>query len=179
MQSNLSFRLMSLEYRLRDRLRPPLKILQGAGVLARMTVVDFGCGPGGFSMAAAGLVGPRGLVYAVDIHPLAVESVRRRAEQLRCSNVRPILADSLEAIPEGTADMSLLYDVLHHLPDPERILAEHHRVLKPSGVLSVRDHRLEEAALLALAAGDGRFRPIRRNRWTFEFEKRETREGSN
>ena len=45
LQSNLSFRLMSLEFRLRDRLRPPVRILGAAGVQTGMTVVDFGCGP--------------------------------------------------------------------------------------------------------------------------------------
>lgn len=57
-QSNFSFRLMSAEFRIRDWLHPPIKILQEAGVHRGMTVLDFGCGPGGFSLAAAQLVGP-------------------------------------------------------------------------------------------------------------------------
>ena len=48
-QSNLDFRLMSLEYRIRDALYPPVKILEEAGVRFRMTVLDFGCGPGSFT----------------------------------------------------------------------------------------------------------------------------------
>lgn len=171
MQSNLSFRLMSLEFRLRDRLRPPIRILGAAGVQAGMTIVDFGCGPGGFTLAAARLIGPKGLVYAIDHHPLAAASVRKLAKQAGFTNIRMFLGESLVDIPEGTADMSLLYDVLHDLPRPESHLMEQHRVLKPKGALSVMDHHLEEAALLAMVAQGGRFRPIRRNRWTFEFEK--------
>lgn len=178
LQSNLSFRLMSLEFRLRDRLRPPVRILGAAGVQTGMTVVDFGCGPGGFTLAAARLVGPKGLVYAIDIHPLAAASVRRSAEKDGIRNVRMILGGSLADIPDGAADMSLLYDVLHGLPEPEGNLAEQHRVLKPKGVLSVMDHHLKEAPLLTLATADGRFRLIRRSRWTFDFEKLETGEGS-
>jgi len=52
-QSNLGFRLMSLMFCVRDWLRPPTRILQKAGVRPGMAVLDFGCGPGGFSLAAA------------------------------------------------------------------------------------------------------------------------------
>lgn len=76
-QSNLSFRLMALEYRLRDRRQPPLKTLDEVGVKQGMAVLDFGCGPGEFSLAAAELVGSAGTVYALDIHPLAIKSVKR------------------------------------------------------------------------------------------------------
>jgi hypothetical protein len=49
-QSNLDFRLMSLEYRIRDALYPPVKILQEQEAEVRfvMTVLDFGCRPGSF-----------------------------------------------------------------------------------------------------------------------------------
>jgi hypothetical protein len=47
-QSNLAFRLMSLEFHLRDWFRPPIKILQAEGVQSGMTVLDFGCGQGSF-----------------------------------------------------------------------------------------------------------------------------------
>jgi len=171
LQSNLSFRLMSLEFRLRDRLRPPIRILGEAGVQAGMTIVDFGCGPGGFSLAAARLVGPEGLVYAVDHHPLAAAAVRKSAEKAGIRNIRTILGGSMVDIPEGSADVSLLYDVLHGLPEPERNLLEHVRVLKPKGMLSVMDHHLKESFLLALISASGRFRLIRRNRRTLEFEK--------
>ena len=43
---------------LRDLFRTPRWVLIEAGVRAGMTVLDFGCGPGGFSLAAAKLVGP-------------------------------------------------------------------------------------------------------------------------
>jgi len=62
-QSNLGFRLMSLMFCVRDWLRPPTRILQESGVRPGMAVLDFGCGRGGFSLAAASLVGPEGHVY--------------------------------------------------------------------------------------------------------------------
>lgn len=58
LQSNLDFWLMSWAFRLRDWLHPLAGILHEAGVRPGMTVLDFGCGPGGLSLAAARLVGP-------------------------------------------------------------------------------------------------------------------------
>jgi len=39
-QSDLAFRLVSLEFRLRDLIRPPLKILREAGIKPDMRVLD-------------------------------------------------------------------------------------------------------------------------------------------
>ncbi|HOZ21239.1 MAG TPA: hypothetical protein PLO28_05620 [bacterium] len=50
MQSNLNFRLMAIEFWLRDRLTPPAGILKRAGIATGMKVLDFGCGPGGFAV---------------------------------------------------------------------------------------------------------------------------------
>jgi len=174
LQSNCAFRLMSMEFRLRDWLRPPVKILQEAGVHSGMTALDFGCGPGGFSLAAARLVGPEGRVYAMDIHPLAVKSVQRATDKQGFNNIQTVFGGSLVAVPEGSVDIALLYDVLHDLPEPGLTLVELHRVLKSKGVLSVSDHHLQEAPLRSIVTGSGHFRLIRSNRWTFQFEKTET-----
>jgi 2-polyprenyl-3-methyl-5-hydroxy-6-metoxy-1,4-benzoquinol methylase len=174
LQSNFTFRLMSTKFRIRDWLRPPITILQEAGVRSGMTVLDFGCGPGGFSLAAARLVWPEGRVYVVDIHPLAVKSVQRAADKQGCNNIQTVFGGSLADVPEGNVDIALLYDVLHHLPEPDLTLLELRGVLRSKGVLSVSDHHLKEAPLRSIVNGSVHFRLIRSNRWTFQFEKTET-----
>ena len=42
--------------------RSPEDVLTGVGLKSGNTVVDLGCGPGLFSMAAASVVGPTGVV---------------------------------------------------------------------------------------------------------------------
>jgi ubiquinone/menaquinone biosynthesis C-methylase UbiE len=170
-QSNIDFRFMSLEFRLRDWLRPPSKILREAGALPGMTILDFGCGPGGFSVASARLVGPEGCVFAVDIHPLALNSIQRIIAKRGFKNIQTVFGENIADIPEGSVDIALLYDVLHDLPDPGRTLVELQRLLKPNGVLSVSDHHLKEALLLSLITGTGLYVLSGRTRWTFQFDR--------
>lgn len=47
------------------------------------------------------------------------------------------IATALEGMATNTADLILLISVLEHLPDPGKILAECHRVLKPGGRLLI------------------------------------------
>ena len=161
---------MALEYRLRDLVRPPDLILRQGGVRPGMAVLDFGCGPGSFSLAAAGLVGPEGHVYAVDIHPLAIRWMERAANRLGLGHLQIIHADELPRVPDASVDIALLFDVLHEAREPGPTLAEIRRVLKQSGVLSVTDHHLEEASLLHTVTGDGLFRLIPGGKGTFRFE---------
>ena len=72
--------------------------------------------------------------------------------------------------------MTLLYDVLHDLPEPGLILVEMHRVLKPRGVLSVSDHHMKKALLLSMITGGGLFLLAGSDRRTFQFKKNETSE---
>jgi 2-polyprenyl-3-methyl-5-hydroxy-6-metoxy-1,4-benzoquinol methylase len=164
---------MSLEYRLRDRRHPPFRILGEVGVRQGMTVIDFGCGPGGFSLAAAQLVGPAGRVYALDIHPMAIKSVNSAVLRGSIGNVVPVLGNDYPELSQGSIDMILLFDVLHHLSEPQPLLERFHRLLKPNGVLSVRDHRLPEAQLLETVNESGLFRVVVSNapKSIFLFEK--------
>ena len=76
-------------------------------------------------------------------------------------------------MPTGLSDSSLhvmrLYDVFHGLDDPGTILDELHRVLKPSGVLSLTDRRLKEAEIISMVTGKGLFKLSVRDENTCAF----------
>jgi ubiquinone/menaquinone biosynthesis C-methylase UbiE len=170
----LTYRMELSVIRLRDLIRPPTRVLADVGMQRGMTVLDFGCGPGGFSLAAAGIVGREGVVYALDVQRAALESVRRAAARRGINNLHLLLADEISEVPSASVDMVLLYDVLHIDSDPasaRALLKTIHRVLKPDGVLSVRDHHLEERPIVTQVTGGGLFRPTEHNRWAFQFEK--------
>ena len=170
MLSSLRFRLMAFEYRLRDFHRPPDCALLQVGVGSGMSVLDFGCGPGGFSLAAARLVGPRGRVVAVDIHPLAIRRVERAARRRGLGHLQVIHGDAMPQVPSGSVDVTLLFDVLHEIEDPATTLAEIRRVLKQDGVLSVTDHCMKGVALVQSVTGDGWFRLISEGETPLRFE---------
>jgi ubiquinone/menaquinone biosynthesis C-methylase UbiE len=155
--SDLSFRGMSLWLRLRERFRDPRAELLNNGLEAGKVVLDFGCGVGSYTIPAAQIVGDEGLVYALDIHPLA--------------NIRTILSNGDTALPDGSVDVVLLYDVLHSVPEKQALLEELRRVLKPGGLLLVKpDHMTRDEVLNEVYAGNS-FSLERERGESFEFKR--------
>lgn len=172
--SSFAFRLMALGFFFRDILQPPLRILQEAGVQSGMKILDFGCGPGSFSIAAAKLAGDTGRVSAVDISPLALDHVQKKSSRLHIGNIDFFLdksASCLETFDQDDFDMILIYDVLHDLPRPADVLARLQRCLGPEGLLSVSDHHMSETALLTLIVHSGGYQFAGQSRRTLQFRK--------
>jgi ubiquinone/menaquinone biosynthesis C-methylase UbiE len=134
--SATGFRLMTLMYRVRDRLQDPRRILDTAQLGEGMKVADYGCGPGSFAIPAAQMVGEGGRVYAIDIHPLAISSVQQRAAKKGLRNVEPILVQGYNTgIDASSIDRVLLIDTIHRIEDPGALFRELRRILKPDGLL--------------------------------------------
>ena len=86
-----------------------------AGAAPGATVVDYGCGPGYFTLAAARMVGPEGKVYAVDLEPRMVDLVRRRAAEAGLSNVAAVAGDGTRAdLPDAVADYIICVQIMHY-----------------------------------------------------------------
>jgi len=170
--SNFDFRFMSLGYKFRDFFLPRKNILEEVGIKPGFHVLDFGCGPGGYIVPLAELVGGSGKVYALDIHPLAIQKVQNIASKKQLTNVETILSDCQTALPDNTLDAVLLYDAFHHLSDPDEVLKELHRVLKPDGILSFGDHHMREKEIVAEAINDQLFRLLRKGQRTYTFLKK-------
>lgn len=168
-QSNLDFRLMSLSYRLRDWFRPRMDILREAGIKPGVRVLDYGCGPGSYVVDTAGLAGEAGRVYALDVHPLAIQMVEDLASRNRLTNVETIRSDRETGLPDSSVDVVLLYDVLHDLSEPDGVLQELHRVLKPGGLLSFSDHHMKEEEIVSRVTRGGLFELWRKGERTFTF----------
>ena len=171
--SNLHFRLMSLGYRFRDSFMSPADVLEEAGIKPGFHVLDYGCGPGSYSIAAATIVTDSGKVYALDIHPLAIQRVQDIALKKQLANVETIVSDCQTGLPDNSLDAVLLYDAFHHLSDPDVVLKELHRVLKPDGILSFGDHHLKEKEIVAEAINDRLFKLLRKGERTYTFLKEE------
>jgi ubiquinone/menaquinone biosynthesis C-methylase UbiE len=139
--AHLLFRLIApaMESRLRHRFFDPVRALKAAGIRSGQGVLEVGCGTGFFTIPAAGLVGEKGRVYAIDPHPLAIKQVARKVRDAGLTNVRLIRADATEAgIASGSIDLALLFGVV---PSPtlplDRLVPEMFRLLRSEGALAV------------------------------------------
>ena len=171
-KGSLDFKLMSWYFMLRDIFHPPKEILAESNVKNGMQVLDFGCGPGSYSLAAAEMVGDKGKVYALDINPMAVQRVQKVAEKRKLKNMEAILSDCATGLPDGSLDLVLLLDTFHELEKPQAVLAELHRVLKSDGVLSFNDHHLEKGGeIVSGVTGGGLFRLSNKGQRVYNFTK--------
>ena len=170
--SNFDFQFMSVGYKFRDFFLPRKNILEEVGIKAGFQVLDYGCGPGGYIIPLAELVGESGKVYALDIHPLAIQKVQDITLKKQLANVETILSDCQTGLPDNTLDAVLLYDAFHHLSDPNGVLKELHRVLKPDGILSFGDHHMEEKEIVAELTKNQLFRLLKKGQRTYTFLKK-------
>ena len=62
----------------RDRNSPIDHECDKFGIKPGDTVIDYGCGSGGYTKKISELTSDTGTVYAVDLHELALESVKKK-----------------------------------------------------------------------------------------------------
>jgi ubiquinone/menaquinone biosynthesis C-methylase UbiE len=114
----------------------PEIILKELGLIAGMVFADVGCGEGFFSILAAGIVGRRGIVYALDMDASAIERLKAQASERGLANIRTFVGAA-----EGTVlcnqcvDIAFMSMVLHDFADPEKVLLNAKQMLKPSGLI--------------------------------------------
>ncbi|MBW1787673.1 MAG: class I SAM-dependent methyltransferase [Deltaproteobacteria bacterium] len=136
---NVAFRGMAFALRLMEPFKRSRERLTEAGLEKGQVVLEYGCGIGSYTIPAAQIVGGEGTVYALDIHPLAITSVNKRAAREKLANIKTILTDRNTSLPDESVDVILLYDTFHLVRDKHALLKELNRVLKPGGFLSA-DH---------------------------------------
>jgi len=168
--SDFRFNMMCLALKLRDLLSPRVDVvLKEADIKPGFQVLDYGCGPGGYVADTAELVGESGTVYALDIHPLAAQRVQDMARTKRLTNVKTICSDCKTGLPDNSVDVVLLYDIFHLLSDPQAILVELHRVLKPDGMLSFSDHHISKSKIISGVTRGQLFTLLGKDKWTYRF----------
>jgi SAM-dependent methyltransferase len=105
-----------------------------------MRLIEGGCGAGSMALELAGIVHP-GEVVGVDMDDRQVAAARTAAAEQRLTNLRFETADVLSLpFDDDSFDAAFLSSVCEHLQDPLAALRELGRVVKPGGVVGVRDH---------------------------------------
>lgn len=120
-----------IDNRFRRLLHKPEAILTPY-VQDEMTVMDFGCGMGFFSITMANLVGARGRVIAVDLQQQMLDVLRKRADQAglaRRIRTHRCQVDALEI--DEAVDFAFAFYAAHEVPDMPALLGDLRRCLRP------------------------------------------------
>jgi SAM-dependent methyltransferase len=104
---------------------------------AIINYLDFGCGESSITSAVGKAVGAKHVV-GMDVH------VPSKAVDFEFK----LLEHDVPHIPLETESFELItaFMVLHHLRNPEATLAEMNRVLKPGGLLIIREHDIDASS---------------------------------
>jgi len=138
------YKTISLILKSRDLFYPPKYILNEIGIKHGVCVLDYGCGPGSYSIAISELLAGTGKVFALDNNPLAVNQVSQTAKKKKLTNVKTILSNCDTGLPSNSVDIVLFYYLFNDLENPEKVLYELHRVIKPHGILSFSEFNLNK-----------------------------------
>jgi ubiquinone/menaquinone biosynthesis C-methylase UbiE len=122
----------------------PEAVLAQIGFGTGNVMVDVGCGDGFFSIPAARITGPSGLIHALDSSPEAIEILQTRAKEAGISNIQTTVGDAEEYVfCQHCADFVLMANVLHDFHAPLKALECARSMLKPDGKLVDLDWKKE------------------------------------
>lgn len=141
----------TLDSPLRLAYRNPGETLGLYGFRAGMTVLDLCCGSGLFTVEMARMVGPEGVVHAVDVQrPLLDMAANRLADAGMSPRVKlHHTGASRLPLEDASVDLAVIISSLGEIPDKVGALAEVKRVLKPDGRLAISDELLNPSYLPA------------------------------
>ena len=111
-------------------------LLQGLGLAPGMTVLEFGAGTGWLARFLTQL-GCR--MILLDVAPTALEIARELYRRQPPIGERPeprylVFNGQQIDLPDASVDRILCFDSFHHAPNPDAVLREFGRVLKPRGI---------------------------------------------
>jgi ubiquinone/menaquinone biosynthesis C-methylase UbiE len=124
----------TLNNRIRRLLEPPDRLILKLGLRASDVVVDFGCGPGFYTIPIAKVAAR---TIAVDVSSGMLE---RTASNAKKNNVAvDLLMTDGTAIKLGdeSADLIFLNHVFHEIADRPKVIGEFLRIMKRSGRLAI------------------------------------------
>ncbi|MFH0876334.1 MAG: class I SAM-dependent methyltransferase [archaeon] len=129
----------SLDSFVRKIFQNPKKIL-GKYVKECMTVMDFGCGPGFFTLEIAKLVGKNGKVIAVDFQQEMLDIIKKKISGNIIEKI--IVLHKSSATDIGVSekvDMVIAFYVIHELDNTKKFLSDIRHMLKKDAILFIAE----------------------------------------
>jgi ubiquinone/menaquinone biosynthesis C-methylase UbiE len=126
-----------LETPIRKFIQNPNKILKPY-ISKDMTVLDFGCGPGFFTIEIAKMLSVNGRVIAADLQDGMLDKVRSKIKGTDIE--KKITLSKCEKDEIGVTedvDFILAFYVVHEVPDKKKLFAQFKSILKPGGKILI------------------------------------------
>ena len=138
---NWAFKLMSFIMKVIDIIgNQANKNFKTLEIKKGQTVVDYGCGPARYIENISKAVGGDGMLYATDIHPLAIKKTQSKIKKLNLQNAEAILCKGYKSpIQNNSADLVLALDMFHMVEDTNALLKEFKRIVKNDGYVIIED----------------------------------------
>jgi SAM-dependent methyltransferase len=125
------------------------RFFKKAGIASGMKVLDVGSGVGDVAFLLAERVGPHGKVVGVDMDAAALEKARKRADQLKLSNVEFVHGDIRTTTLAGPFDAAVGRLVLLYCADPVAALARIATQVRSGGIVAFQEMDMSEVAARA------------------------------
>jgi ubiquinone/menaquinone biosynthesis C-methylase UbiE len=129
----------ALTFSLRKFIHPPSRIL-APFIRPGMTVLDFGAGPGFFSLEMARLVGGSGKVIAADLQAGMLNKLRQKIQHTSLAGIITLhRTETCKINLAEKVDFVLLFYVLHELPDQVSFFQELQTCLHPGAKILIAE----------------------------------------
>ncbi|MCZ6674817.1 MAG: methyltransferase domain-containing protein [Verrucomicrobia bacterium] len=118
-----------------------LPLWKKAGFNVGQEILDLGCGPGFASRDLANLVGPKGKIFAVDASEKFIHFLNQQLKTSAIKNISTQVSDvhALD-LPSNRVDGVFARWVMCFVKNPEKVISEAVRVLRPGGSLVIMDY---------------------------------------
>ena len=144
--SDIGFKMMTFTFKVIDFIIPYInKRINKFNIQEGMTIIDYGCGPGRYTIPFSKKVGQNGKIYALDIHPMALEMVHQKAVRLNIKNIETFLVKGIDegkyesGLHEKIGDIVCALDMFFIIKNPVDFLKEIYRIMKDNGILIIDD----------------------------------------
>ncbi|ANB13892.1 hypothetical protein AWJ20_4843 [Sugiyamaella lignohabitans] len=103
-------------------------------------VLDVGCGPGTITVDMAKNYTPKGKIIGMEYAGSVLEQAAAHAKENNVTNIEFAVGDVHNlSYPDNTFDIVFAHQVVQHIGNPVVALKEMARVVKPGGVVAIRD----------------------------------------
>jgi len=122
----------------RREMLPTRTVLNKIGLNEGARLADIGCGIGYFSIPAADVIGPQGIVFALDVSKEMIEELDKKIEENGIENIRTVITDKYNfKLKDNSVSYAFICTVLHEIEDGIAFIDETKRILALGGKIAV------------------------------------------